>query len=319
MGWTWPFNGRASDGQRNNGNNYGGNGARPDFLCIGVHKGGTTWLYQQLDSHPDFWMPPLKELHYLDQLSRVQRSSSPRCRDDRDRRFLENINSLRAKPHLDFEHYAQLFEPKGTLLSGDISPNYSTLNNEVIRRVVRYFPNLKVICLARDPVERLWSHLSMEVHYHQIEAFDATDIDEINRQLLRRGLLLRSYPSTIVARWKRHVNPERFRIYFFDDLQRNPTELRRCILDFLGADPGKADNGVAADYNSWATMGKLPLSDKVRSHLAQFFKKELKTCAARLGGAARNWPARYGFSLLLFVWDLLDDSIDLFFWVDWIC
>jgi len=295
MGWTWPFNGRASDGQRNNGNNYGGNGARPDFLCIGVHKGGTTWLYQQLDSHPDFWMPPLKELHYLDQLSRVQRSSSPRCRDDRDRRFLENINSLRAKPHLDFEHYAQLFEPKGTLLSGDISPNYSTLNSEVIRRVVRYFPNLKVICLARDPVERLWSHLSMEVHYHQIEAFDATDIDEINRQLLRRGLLLRSYPSTIVARWKRHVNPERFRIYFFDDLQRNPTELRRCILDFLGADPGKADNGVAADYNSWATMGKLPLSDKVRSHLAQFFKKELKTCAARLGGAARNWPARYGF------------------------
>jgi hypothetical protein len=295
MGWTWPFNGRASDGQRNNGNNYGGNGARPDFLCIGVHKGGTTWLYQQLDSHPDFWMPPLKELHYLDQLSRVQRSSSPRCRDDRDRRFLENINSLRAKPHLDFEHYAQLFEPKGTLLSGDISPNYSTLNNEVIGRVVRYFPNLKVICLARDPVERLWSHLSMEVHYHQIEAFDATDIDEINRQLLRRGLLLRSYPSTIVARWKRHVNPERFRIYFFDDLQRNPTELRRCILDFLGADPGKADNGVAADYNSWATMGKLPLSDKVRSHLAQFFKKELKTCAARLGGAARNWPARYGF------------------------
>ena len=292
--WAWPFNGRRRDDRHKEGSRSAGN-AGPDFLCIGVHKGGTTWLYQQLDSHPDFWMPPLKELHYLDQLSRVQRSSSPRCRDDRDRRFLENINSLRAKPHLDFEHYAQLFEPKGTLLSGDISPNYSTLNNEVIRRVVRYFPNLKVICLARDPVERLWSHLSMEVHYHQIEAFDATDIDEINRQLLRRGLLLRSYPSTIVARWKRHVNPERFRIYFFDDLQRNPTELRRCILDFLGADPGKADNGVAADYNSWATMGKLPLSDKVRSHLAQFFKKELKTCAARLGGAARNWPARYGF------------------------
>ena len=318
MKWTWPLNGRASNGQRKNGNGSSGNAARPDFLCIGVHKGGTTWLYQQLDSHPDFWMPPLKELHYLDQLSRVQRSSSPRCRDDRDRRFLENINSLSAKPGLDLEHYARLFEPKGTLLSGDISPNYSTLNNEVIRRVVGYFPNLKVICLARDPVERLWSHLSMEVHYHQIEAFDATDIDEINRQLLRRGLLLRSYPSTIVARWKRHVSPERFRIYFFDDLQRNPTELRRCIVDFLGADPGKADNGVAADYNNWATMGKLPLSDKVRSHLAQFFKKELKTCAARLGGAARNWPARYGFSLLLFVWVLLDDSIDLFFWVDWI-
>ena len=167
-------------------------------------------------------------------------------------------------------------------------------------------------------LRRLWSHLSMEVHYQQIEAFDVTDIDEVNRNLLRRGMLLRSYPSAVVARWKHYVHPDRFRIYFFDDLQRNPTELRRSILDFLGADPEKPASPLTANYNSWAGMEKLPLTDKVRSHLAQFFKKELKTCAARLGGAARDWPTRYGFSLLLFLWDLLDDSIDLFFWCDWI-
>jgi hypothetical protein len=262
-------------------------------------------------------MPPLKELHYFDQLSRVQRSSSSRCRDERDLRFLESINSLSAKPYIDFEHYARLFEPKGPLLSGDISPNYSTLSNKVIRRIVGYFPKLKVIFLARDPVERVWSHLSMEVHYHQIEAFDVTDIDEVNRNVLRRGMLLRSYPSEVVARWKHHVHPDRFRIYFFDDLQRNPTELRRSILDFLGANPDKPASRVPADHNSWASMEKLPLTDKVRSHLAQFFQKELKTCASRLGGAARDWPARYGFSLLVFFWDLIDD-IDLLSFCDWI-
>jgi hypothetical protein len=108
-------------------------------------------------------------------------------------------------------------------------------------------------------------------------------------------MLLRSYPSAVLARWKRYVHPERFRIYFFDDLQRNPSELRRSILHFLGADPDKPGRKVTADYNSWAGMEKLPLTDQVRSHLAQFFKKELKTCAARLGGPARAWPARYGF------------------------
>src|SRR5262245_2702158 len=318
MRWTWPFNGRARNGRHKNGNGPGAKDVRPDFLCVGVHKGGTTWLYQQLDSHPDFWMPPLKELHYFDQLSRVHRSSSTRCRDERDLRFLESINSLSAKSYQDLESYARLFEPKGQLLSGDISPNYSTLSNAIIRRVIRYFPKLKVIFLARDPVERVWSHLSMEVHYHQIEAFDVTDIDEVNRNLLRRGLLLRSYPSAVVARWKRYVHPDRFRIYFFDDLQRNPTDLRRLVLHFLGADPDKPSSRVSVDHNSWARMDKLVLTDKVRSHLAQFFKKELKTCASRLGGAARAWPARYGFSLLLFFWDLLDDSIDLFFWCDWI-
>jgi sulfotransferase family protein len=317
MRWTWPLNGRARNGQHKNGNGSDADGAGPDFLCVGIHKGGTTWLYQQLDLHPDFWMPPLKELHYFDQLSRVQRSSSPRCRDERDVRFLENIKRLSAKPDLDFEHYARLFEPKGSLLSGDISPNYSTLSSELIRRIIRYFAKLKVIFLARDPVERLWSHLSMEVRYHQIEAFDVTDIDEVNRNLLRRGMLSRSYPSAVVARWKRYVHPDRFRVCFFDDLQRNPTELRRSILHFLGGDPDKPASRAPADYNSWAGMEKLLLTDKVRSHLAQFFKEELKTCAARLGGPARNWPARYGFSLVLFFWDLLDD-IDLLFWLDWV-
>lgn len=270
-------------------------GAEPDFLCIGAHKAGTTWLYQQLDSHPDFWMPPVKELHYFDQLSRVQRAAYPRCRDERDRRFLERLKSLSAEPGIDFENYGRLFEPKASLFSGDISPNYSTLSDEVIREVVGYFSNLKVIFLARDPVERFWSHLSMEVHYRQIEPFDATDINEVNRNLSRRGMLLRSYPSAVVARWKRYVDSEQFRVYFFDDLQNNPAELRRSILRFLGAESDKPGTGLTADYNSWTRMEKLRLTDGVRAHLAKAFKKELKTCAAQLGGPAREWPARYGF------------------------
>ncbi|MGE5208942.1 MAG: sulfotransferase family protein [Alphaproteobacteria bacterium] len=313
----WRFNGCCSNGERKDRNERHINGSQPDFLCVGLHKGGTTWLYQQLDSHPDFWMPPVKELHYFDQLGRVKRSSSPRMRDERDLQFLENMESLGAKPYMDLEHYARLFEPKGPLLSGDISPNYSALSDEIVQRIVRYFPNLKVIFLARDPVERVWSHLSMEVHYQQIETFDVTDVDQVNRNLLRRGMLLRSYPSAIAARWRRHVHPDRFRIYFFDDLQRNPTELRRSILDFLGADPNKAANWETAKRNGWAKMDKLVLTDKVRLHLARFFKKELKACATRLGGPARNWPARYGFSLLVLFAQLLD-NLDILFRADWI-
>jgi Sulfotransferase family len=295
MRWAWPFNGRARDERYRGGTRTLTEAPGPDFLCIGAHKAGSTWLYQQLDSHPDFWMPPVKELHYFDQLSRVQRAARPRCTDERDLRFLERLRSLSAEPGIDLENYGRLFEPKASLRSGDISPNYSTLSNKVIRQVVGYFQNLKVLFLARDPVERVWSHLSMEVHYRQIEPFDVTNIDEVNRNLLRRGMLLRSYPSAVVARWKRCVHPEQFRVYFFDDLQSNPAELRRSILCFLGADPDKPSSRLTANHNSWTRMEKLPLTNKVRSHLAKFFKNELKTCAARLGGPARDWPARYGF------------------------
>jgi hypothetical protein len=291
--WAWRFNARARDAGEKKRLSTGH--AQPDFMCVGAHKSGTTWLYRQLDSHPDFWMPPVKELHYFDQLSRVDRSAPPRCREERDLRFLESLNSLSAKADIDLENYGRLFEPKGSLLSGDISPNYSTLSSKLIRQIVRYFPSLKVIFLARDPVQRFWSHLSMEVHYRQIEPFDATNIHEVNRNLLRRGMRLRSYPTAVVTRWKRYVHPDRFRVYFFDDLQRNPTELRRSILDFLGADPDKPSGQLKTDYNRWAGMEKLPLTIQVRSHLAHVFKKELKACAARLGGPAKEWPARYGF------------------------
>jgi hypothetical protein len=62
-------------------------------------------------------------------------------------------------------------------------------------------------------------------------------------------------------------------------------------------------------------MEKLRFTDKVRSRLAQFFEEELKVCAAKLGGPARDWPARYGFSFL-FVFSLLTYDLDLHLWFD---
>ena len=268
--------------------------ARPDFMCVGAQKSGTKWLYQQLHSHPGFWMPPIKELHYFDLLSRTKRAD-PQPRDERDAWFLEKIRELRGRAHIDLEHYARLFEPKGPLLSGDITPAYSMLNDEIVDQIIDYFPNLKVIFVARDPVERAWSQLSMAVRLGNLPRFNVDDVNEVMGNLLNPGVLLRSYPSKIVARWKRYVRSDFFRLYFFDDLEEHPADLRRAVLDFLGADPNKSNGQLEVDYNSDAGIKKLRLSDKVRSHLAQFFKKELKTCADELGGAARKWPARYGF------------------------
>jgi len=314
---TWPFKSRIDYGRNGEEHHCSTGDACPDFLCVGAQKAGTSWLYHQLTLHPDFWMPPIKELYYFDRLSRVKRSNPPRCKDERDQWFLARLVELSALPCIELGTYSQLFAPKAALLSGDISPSYSTLNDEVIERVVNYFPNLKVIFLARDPVERAWSQLSMEVRLGVISRFDATDVEQVIRNLRNPGVLARSHPSKIVARWKRYVRPDLFRVYFFDDLQQNPAELRRSILRFLGADPDKPSGRLNADYNGQGGREKLRLTAKVRSRIAGFFEQELKACASELGGPARHWPARYGFSLLFFVWDLAD-YLDLFLWYDWI-
>jgi hypothetical protein len=88
--------------------------AGPDFFCVGLQKGGTQWLYDQLQHHPDFWMPPIKELHYFDRafpgrrivpvaekfLTRPERVLNRREKrgdrdiDDRDREFYERVSAF---------------------------------------------------------------------------------------------------------------------------------------------------------------------------------------------------------------------------------
>lgn len=285
----------------------------PDFCCIGAQKGGTGWLYEQLRFHPDFWMPPLKELHYFDRLWRSQRtaaasrslligkaegrfrSARKNPRDERDLHFLNAMESLCEHSEIDLQKYGALFTAKEALLSGDITPGYSTLQDEIIERIVTAFPKLKVVFLARDPVERAWSHLSMWVRHGSIERFDINDVDQVVRHLLQPEVLVRSHPSKIVARWRRYVHPSLFQVYFFDDLKRDPEALRRSIINFLGGDPDQRSGELMPDHNSKARLEKLELTGKVRRRIAEFFQDELKACAEELGGPALEWPARYGF------------------------
>jgi hypothetical protein len=315
--WAWPFKPRVGDNRHGENNHALAGNARPDFLCVGAQKGGTSWLHHQLTLHPDFWMPPVKELHYFDALSRVKRRNPPRCKDERDRWFLVKLAELSALPYADLGSYSQLFAPKAALLSGDITPAYSILNDEHIERVIKYFPDLKIIFLARDPVERAWSQLSMGVRLRSIAPFDSTNPDEVVRNLLSPAVSLRSFPSKTVRRWRRYVRPDLFRVYFFEDLKENAAGLRRSILGFLGADPDKPSGALSADYNGQGGREKLRLTDKVRSRVVQFFEQELKACAAELDGPAKQWPERYGVSLLIFFVQLLDD-FDILSWCDWV-
>ncbi len=273
----------------------------PDFLCVGAQKAGTSWLYDQLRAHPDFWMPPVKGLHYFSSrrglsLARNRRRKLQKnARDDRDVRFLDAMEALSERPEIDFEGYATLFEPKGALISGDITPAYSTLHDEVVECIATRFPRLHVIFLARDPVERVWSQLCMLVRHQTVSPFNPDDVDAVMRNILRPEVLLRSYLSQIVARWRRHIHPTRLHVYFFDDLKREPVKLRQSVMEFLGADSQKLSGDLPADHNQKAQLKKLPLPDEVRSQIVRFFTSELKACAAELGGAAREWLARYEF------------------------
>ena len=285
--------------------------AGPDFFCVGAQKGGTRWLYDQLQLHPDFWMPPVKELHYFDRrapaaasvnllarakenLGRTNRRQAKlalRPLDQRDVDFLAAYIGMRWWL-TDLDAYARLFALKGGLLSGDITPDYSALSERQIARIMRRFPRAKVVFIARDPVERAWSQLSM----HMRRGTVARDVDPeaVMRQVRKRFVAARSYPAGIVTRWRRYVPEHQLGIYLFDDLLHDAHALRGRILTFLGADPMKESGAIPAAFNRKQEKEKILLPPALREHLAGHFAAELKTSGEAFGGAAKDWAARYG-------------------------
>lgn len=289
----------------------------PDFICPGLPKSGTGWLFDQLEVHPDFWMPPVKELLYLNEtipqlrfvedrsLSAIERTDGRpgtsvgerklrrRLSDARDQSFVAYALSIRGFPR-DLDRYAALFQFKGDRLSGDMSPPYWDLEEEMVASIGKRFPSAKILLLVRDPVARAWSRISA---FHRSGKFDADLLNDFSgfADFLRQRRKAGGVSATAIAQlWRRHVPDQNFRVVLFDDIAEKPIATRDWILDFLGADRTKISQTLPPDFNRKADYQKLELTDAARAVLAEHFREEILASTAMFGGRAREWPSRYG-------------------------
>ncbi|MCP4383646.1 MAG: sulfotransferase domain-containing protein [Hyphomicrobiales bacterium] len=283
----------------------------PDFICVGAQKGGTRWLFDQLDHHPQFWMPPIKELHYFDLSQRYAKAAVPlyrRARKDlraaNRRRERKNVRPLKrediawlksrfwlSQNPLDFDRYARLFNLRGKRLSGDICPPYAIIPNERAAAIRERFPDTKIIYLARDPVERLWSQYCMVVRRN--DRRDPTELANVQAFVENGHGVAHSRVSRVVQRWRLQPNDDRFAFHFFDDLRKDATALRKEILQFLGAKEHSSRRGVPADFNRKKKLAKVVMPDAVRDYLVALFADEIRISADTFGGAAVDWQKKY--------------------------
>lgn len=285
-------------------------GDGPDFLCVGLQKAGTGWLYDQLRSHPDFAMPH-KEMHYFGQdfpdrslLRKARRhlkeardrpppeTPTGRMEEDFFRQVTEHWGD---RPSV--EAYARLFRMKGDRISGDITPGYGLLEPKIVRKLARRFEDMRVLIMLRDPAARLWSQWRMKHDRQerirargQETVFDFADTDEDFARFAHDPVAIeRSFPSEIAQRWRAPFGA-RLRVFFLDDVAVNPDAVRRDVVAFLGGDPAKPF-GVEADHNRKARAATPERSAAVRAVMKELFEEERAICARTFGGAAEQWPS----------------------------
>ncbi|NJM99335.1 MAG: sulfotransferase [Phormidesmis sp. RL_2_1] len=127
---------------------------KPTFLIIGSAKCGTTALASILSNHPDCCMSRPKEVKF----------------------FLDTIDYKPNNPDYEkgWDWYQQAFAHyNGEAIIGEGTPNYSarTRSPNTAKRVYGFNPNMKLIYMVRNPLERQVSAWKMEYTFGQSEAF----------------------------------------------------------------------------------------------------------------------------------------------------
>ncbi len=110
---------------------------RIDFLVVGAQKAGTNAMRHYLSLHPSIGLPSVPEAHYFDS----------------DQLFTS---------HAAHEEYHRYFPPaRETMLRGEVTPIYMYWRPSM-QRIWEYNPDIRLIALLRNPVERAYSHWNME-------------------------------------------------------------------------------------------------------------------------------------------------------------
>lgn len=110
-----------------------------DFLVVGAEKCGTTWLADMLKQHSQVFVPEGKELHYFN------------------RKFVEfpDLDNFNFDKPLDW--YLSFYKDAAPgQIKGEICPTY-LWDLEAPSRIRDFEPNLKILILLRNPVERTFS------------------------------------------------------------------------------------------------------------------------------------------------------------------
>lgn len=138
-----------------------------DFMIAGAQKCGTTALAQYLGRHPQIRMSSQKEPHLFDAAD-YSAHWTPEQIDERYRPFFDQKGTptfdQKGTPTLNQNGTPTFDEtPPGGIVRGEATPIYLFLP-DIAPELKRYNPDLKLIVLLRDPVERAISHYYMEMN-----------------------------------------------------------------------------------------------------------------------------------------------------------
>lgn len=255
----------------------------PHFLIVGAQRCGTTSLFRYLTAHPVV-VPPLfqKGIHFFD------------MQYGRGLRWYRGQFPLRTLADRRVAGTGQ------RAVTGEASPYY-VFHPLAAERIARDLPEVKLIVLLRDPVERAFSaHKQETARGFETESFEraieleksrldgdlerlAADPGYVSFHHQHHAYLARGRYAEQLHRLYDLVGPERVLVLESADLFAAPEKTWERVLEFL--ELATWDPPAFGRHNAQASP---PLPDRLRGRLEEYFEPH-DAELARLLGAEPSW------------------------------
>jgi hypothetical protein len=238
---------------------HGSERVLPHFLVIGAQKCGTTSLFNYLSSHPQIARPIKKEIHFFD---------AGNCEEDD-----VYVSGGEAWYRTHFPRSCRLHER----LTFEASPSYLYVPIAA-QRIREALPDVKLIALLRDPVERAISHYRhnrgkgreplgfLEAILQETGRLEGSGLRSRRMYSYRdRGLYAEQ-----LRRFQAYRHAGRLLVVNSQDLFQRPLEVFQRVCRFLEIEPGCPLSAFKARNVSRAPA---VIEPEALVHLREFFRE----------------------------------------------
>jgi hypothetical protein len=277
----------------------------PHFLGIGAQRSGSTWLHRNLQACSDIWLPPVKELHYFDEL-RNRPLFNQRFRKQRVNiatrylRALRHLDTSTLMPRWDARFllrvpndrwYCSLFRAGTGRICGEITPAYSTLDKSSVEHIHGLLPNTKIIFVMRDPVERAWSQARKDLPRVFAKPMDQIAKEDVFAWFASPWCQLRTNYVRTLNIWRGAFGSEAMYLDFYESVKIEPDAMLSRILRFVGA-KGSVTPESETTQKVVNRGREAAMPAEYQKHLAQLYLPMLEQLALDIGGVAEQWRSR---------------------------
>ncbi|GAB4534258.1 MAG: sulfotransferase [Pleurocapsa sp.] len=245
----------------------------PNFLIVGAAKSGTTSLCKYLEQHPQIFISPDKEPNFF----AFEGLTLPPFSGPADTNKL--YKTLYQYSVTDINSYQNLFQQVSQEQAiGEGSVRYLYFP-QTAERIKKYIPDVRLIVILRNPIDRLYSHYLMMRERYQLEPLGLMQALEQEDERIHNNwgwdwhyVKVGMYYQQL----KRYIDlfdRKSIKVFLYEDFCQNPVQVVQEVCRHIGVDdkfvPDISKRSKVATYisKSYKLNGLLNQPNPMRSTL----------------------------------------------------